>query len=103
MGAGGAGRETSIDDGEKDEPAAEFLANDGDFNPLLALRFEPVEDLASPFVVTLVFFLLKRPILQVQDLSEARGKLSPLSLIRRKVRKTVYSAASWVDETVGKR
>ena len=64
VGSGGAGSETSIDEGEKDEPAAEFLANDGDFNPLVALRLEPVEDLASPFVLTLLFFLLNRPMLQ---------------------------------------
>ena len=64
MGSGGAGRETSTDEGEKDEPAAEFLVSGGDFNPLLALRLEPVEDLASPFVCTLAFFLLKRPIVQ---------------------------------------
>ena len=86
MGSGGAGSETSTEEGEKGEPAAGFLANGGDFSALLALRVEPVEDLASPFVLTLVFFLLKRPIVQyliIQDLSEARGKLSPLSLIRR--------------------
>ena len=60
MGSGGAGRETSIADGEK---PAEFLAvSGGDFRPLLALRLEPVEDLASPSVLILAFFLLKRPI-----------------------------------------
>ena len=64
VGSGGAGSETSTVEGEKDEPAAEFLANGGDFSPLLALRLEPVEDLASPFVLTLLFFLLKRPIIQ---------------------------------------
>ncbi len=64
MGSGGAGRETSTEEGEKDEPAAEFLVSDGDLSPLLALRLEPVEDLASPFVLTFAFFLLKRPMIQ---------------------------------------
>ena len=78
MGSGGAGSETSTDEGEKDEPAAEFLANDGDFSPLLALRIEPVEDLASPFVLTLAFFLLKRPIVLVLQRSKrSEGQAVP--------------------------